>query len=67
MPPEVALLTTSEVARLFRVDSSTVRKWVETGKLRPAITTPGGHMRFNSSDVEAVMTRPAPDPEAVSP
>ena len=43
---EIVLLTTTEVAKRFRVDSSAVRKWVAEGKLTPAITTPGGHYRF---------------------
>jgi excisionase family DNA binding protein len=51
--PEVVLLTTSEVAKRFRVDVSAVRRWVSKGDLTPAITTPGGHYRFNEADIEA--------------
>jgi excisionase family DNA binding protein len=57
MPEVTALLTTSELATLLRVDSSAVRKWVATGKLIPAVTTPGGHYRFKRADVDAL--RPA--------
>lgn len=50
---EVVLLTTSDVAKRFRVDDSTVRRWVATGVLTPAITTPGGHYRFDEADIDA--------------
>jgi excisionase family DNA binding protein len=51
--PEVVLLTTSEVAERFRVDSSAVRRWVSKELLKPTITTPGGHYRFSEADVDA--------------
>ncbi|MCA4760872.1 MULTISPECIES: MerR family transcriptional regulator [Mycobacterium] len=51
--PDVVLLTTSEVAKRFRVDSSAVRRWVKKGKLTPAVTTPGGYYRFAEADIEA--------------
>lgn len=51
--PEVVLLTTSEVAKRFRVDSSAVRRWVSEERLKPAITTPGGHYRFDEASVDA--------------
>ncbi|WP_166344981.1 BldC family transcriptional regulator [Phytoactinopolyspora limicola] len=44
------LLTTGEVARLFRVDVRTVTKWAKTGKLT-SIRTPGGHRRFRKAEV----------------
>lgn len=44
---EVVLLTTTEVAERFRVDTSVVRRWVANGKLKPTIKTPGGHYRFS--------------------
>jgi len=53
--PEVTLITTSQVALKFGVDSSAVRKWVKEKKLKPAVTTPGGHHRFRVEDVEALM------------
>lgn len=49
--PEVVLLTTTEVAKRFRVDTSVVRRWVSSGKLTPAVTTPGGHYRFNEASL----------------
>lgn len=45
-------MTTSQVARVFGVLPSTVRKWVMDGKLRAAITTPGGHYRFDPADID---------------
>ena len=48
------LLTPGEVAVLFRVDPKTVTRWGQSGRL-PCIRTPGGHRRFWSKDVEAVL------------
>lgn len=50
---EVVLLTTSEVAKRFRVDTSVVRRWVASKKLAPVITTPGGHYRFDEASLAA--------------
>jgi excisionase family DNA binding protein len=55
MTPEVVRITTSDVARLANVKSSTVRRWVETGALKPVIITPGGHYRFDRAEVERVL------------
>lgn len=55
MSETVTLLTTSETARRAAVDTSTVRRWVEKGLLLPAVTTPGGHYRFDPSDVEELL------------
>lgn len=49
-------MTTTQVAERFQVDSSTVRRWVDHGKLKPAITTPGGHYKFTEESVEALAT-----------
>lgn len=56
------LLTSGEVARLFRVDRTTVNRWAATGHLG-AIRTLGGHRRFRESEVRALLsslTSPAP-------
>ena len=53
---EVTLLTTSQVATRFGVLPSTIRKWVTTGKLTPAVTTPGGHYRFTLDALAAFTT-----------
>lgn len=54
--PQVVLLTTSEVAERFRVDTSVVRRWVAKGKLKPTITTPGGHYRFSEEYIGSFST-----------
>lgn len=51
------LLTTSEVADLFRVNSSQVRRWVKSRLLRPTLITPGGHYRFTQADIDAFTPR----------
>ena len=74
------LLTASQVARMFGVDGSTVRKWVRLHQLA-AIRTPGGHLRFRREDVDELLrgsgesreqeperpTRPAPAEAATAP
>ena len=51
--PEVVLLTTAEIAKRFGVDTSSVRRWVAEGRLKPAVTTLGGHYRFDAAEVAA--------------
>ena len=54
------LLTTAEVAAMFRVTEATVTSWVRDRKLT-AITLPGGKgYRFHRSEVDAFLV---PDPE----
>jgi len=48
------LLTPAEVASLFRVDPKTVTRWAKAGKLT-AIRTLGGHRRYRSSEVNALL------------
>lgn len=48
-------MTTTQIATLAQVDSSAVRMWVKKGLLCPSITTPGGHYRFKTSDVAALL------------
>ena len=54
MTPDVVLLTTSEVAELFRVDPSTIRRWIDEKRIA-AITLPGGRKRYRRSDIEAIL------------
>ena len=49
-----ALLTPAEVAAMFRVDPKTVTRWAKAGKLT-AIRTLGGHRRYRSSEVTALL------------
>lgn len=46
MEREVVYITTQELADIAKVDASTIRRWVSRGHIRPALTTPGGHHRF---------------------
>lgn len=48
------LLTTAEVAALFRVDPKTVSRWALTGRVT-SIRTPGGQRRFRESEIRALM------------
>lgn len=50
------LLTTGEVARLFRVGPRTVGRWARDGKL-PAVRTIGGHRRYRYGDVAPHLRR----------
>jgi excisionase family DNA binding protein len=45
------LLTSAEVATLFRVSPKTVTRWARVGKLA-AVRTMGGHRRYRLSDVQ---------------
>lgn len=46
------LLTPAEVAVLFRVNTKTVTRWAQAGKLA-AVRTLGGHRRFRRDEIEA--------------
>ena len=48
------LLTTAEVATMFRVDPKTVTRWAKAGKLT-SIRTLGGHRRYRESEVKALL------------
>ncbi|MEV4364590.1 BldC family transcriptional regulator [Nonomuraea sp. NPDC051941] len=53
------LLTSQEVASLFRVDPKTVARWAVTGRIA-AIRTPGGRLlRFPEAEVHAALQIPA--------
>jgi excisionase family DNA binding protein len=53
-PETEHLLTPAEVAALFRVDPKTVTRWAKAGKLT-SIRTLGGHRRYRSSEVHALL------------
>src|SRR6266498_1381214 len=59
---EDALLTTGEVAMLFRVSHRAVRCWADAGKL-PYIRTLGGHRRFLASAVWEALSAVLPATE----
>jgi excisionase family DNA binding protein len=46
-------LTTGQVAAIFGVTTTTVKRWADSGRL-PCFKTPGGHYRFKAADVEAL-------------
>ena len=53
-PKDDRLLTPGEVALIFRVDSRTVVRWANTGRIA-SVRTPGGHRRFRESEVQALL------------
>ena len=59
---EERLLTTGEVAALWRVEPKTVTRWARKGKLN-AIRTLGGHRRFRETEVRALLAEIDPAPE----
>lgn len=46
-------MTSGEVAAVFGVTMTTVKRWAETGKVA-SFRTVGGHYRFRPEDVEAL-------------
>jgi excisionase family DNA binding protein len=52
-----SLLTPSEAAKLLNVAPTTIRHWAQIGRLA-FITTPGGHRRFDKSDILSLMSEP---------
>jgi excisionase family DNA binding protein len=57
------LLSSGEVAEVFRVTDNAVRRWSDAGQL-PFIRTPGGTRRFRARDVLAVIDKQPARPEA---
>jgi excisionase family DNA binding protein len=51
---EHRLLTTSEVASLFRVDPKTVTRWAKEGRLS-AVRTLGGHRRYHKEQIDTIL------------
>ncbi len=52
------LLPTAEVARLAGVNVKTIHRWVEAGRLTPAVVAPGprGARLFDRRDVALLLT-----------
>jgi excisionase family DNA binding protein len=57
------LLTTAEVARMFRVESGTVNRWAHSGMLQ-SFKTPGGQRRFRIAELEALLAALRSDGQA---
>lgn len=53
------LLTTSEAAELLGVSGRTLSRWVEAGRITPAVTAPGrtGVRMFDRRDVQLLQVR----------
>ncbi len=49
--PVSTMLTTGEVARIFNVHTSTIRRWGERGKIKSYPVGPRGERRFRREDV----------------
>ena len=49
--PISTMLTASEVARIFDVHASTIRRWSDQGKIKSYRTGPRGERRFRREDV----------------
>ncbi len=49
--PLTTMLTTGEVARIFNVNASTVRRWSEQGMIKSYRIGPRGERRFRREDV----------------
>jgi excisionase family DNA binding protein len=47
------LLTSREAALILQVTDQTIRRWVESGKLRH-VKLPSGQVRFEPADIEAI-------------
>lgn len=41
------LVTTGEAAKAVGVNSTTLQRWAAAGSVTPALTTAGGHLRWN--------------------
>jgi excisionase family DNA binding protein len=54
-PGGARLVTTSEAAKLLGVSQPTLNRAVRKGRLRPTVTTPGGHRRFDSAELSAAL------------
>lgn len=59
-PEPEPLLTTAEVATMFRVDPKTVTRWSKAGRIA-SLRTPGGHRRYREADVQALLRGETPE------
>jgi excisionase family DNA binding protein len=55
-----AWLSLDQAAKRLNVHPATLREWADKGRI-PSSRTPGGHRRFNDSDVSAMGAQTAPD------
>jgi DNA-binding transcriptional MerR regulator len=45
------LLTTSQLARALGLSLSSIKRYISAGQIKPDLTTPGGHYRWNVASV----------------
>ena len=57
------LISSKDAATRLGVSQATISRAVARGLLRPALITPGGHRRFNESDVDLLADRLLDQPE----
>ena len=57
--PVDKLLTPAEVAEIYGVNSKTVSRWADSGRLG-FIRTRGGHRRFRRSEITALLADSGP-------
>jgi len=59
------LVSSKEAARFLGVSQQTLNRAVRSGRLRPAAVTPGGHRRFDTSELAGSQRLTAPNAHAV--
>lgn len=62
-PSRRRLVSTEQAADAIGVDRTTLFRWVGKGKVLPAYTTPGGHMRWDIDDLKRQIGFTAPREE----
>ena len=63
-PHGTDLLTTGQAARVLGVSQPTLNRAVRGGRLQATRVTPGGHRRFDTSDLSAALFFRPDDPAA---
>lgn len=56
-------MTSAEVAAWLGVSRRAISKWVQTGRLKPTATLPGGRYRFAREDVARQLGESPPSSE----
>jgi len=54
-PEGARLVTTGQAAKLLGISQPTLNRAVREGRLRPTVTTPGGHRRFDTAELSAAL------------
>ena len=57
----MSYLTTGQAAKILNVSLTTLQKWAHSGVLTPALTTPGGHFRWDLEDLKRQLATKPPD------